>query len=549
MALIDFIKNAQRSDLYWMLALATLSGLANAALIIAVNEVTDVIAVGERPGVTAWGVFLLAFLIFYWGNRIAMLRANRVIEGLLKRLRARIMDHIRRSELRDIEQLGRGRLYSLVAHETNQLSVVFPLVIDGVQQLILLLVALVYLAFLSLPVALVFLVSSILALWLFQLIDRDYRVTLKQVHAGQAELLDAVGHVVHGGKELRLNQRKSDALFVDYRRLSRRTRRRLEAAGDLWGSLMMLGSIQVYTMLGLVIFVLPLTVAGFNEAIFKVIPVLLFCFGALSKIVWQWPTVARTDVGLRSILDIDAQLARTDRISPDLARSEAPRFSNFQSIHFEALTYSYRDVTRETTFTLGPLSLEVSRGEMLFLVGGNGSGKSSTLRLMTGLIAADSGSIVVDGALVSGTGLAGYRELFSAVFADFHLFDRFHGLDSVDPRRVNELIDQMGLSGKVGFDNDRFTTVSLSTGQRKRLGLILSLMEDRPIYVFDEWSAEQDVHFRAYFYDTVLPAMKAQGKTIIAVTHDDRYWNRADRVVKLDLGRVEWDRPGNALEG
>jgi len=145
---------------------------------------------------------------------------------------------------------------------------------------------------------------------------------------------------------------------------------------------------------------------------------------------------------------------------------------------------------------------------------------------------------------VAGRAIAGFRELFSAIFVDFHLFDRLYGLENIDPLTVNRLIDEMGLAGKVRFENGRFTRLHLSTGQRKRLALIAALLEDRPIYLFDEWSAEQDIHFRKTFYETILPNLRKKGKLVIAVTHDERYWHLADRVVKLDLGSIVWDRPG-----
>jgi len=181
----------------------------------------------------------------------------------------------------------------------------------------------------------------------------------------------------------------------------------------------------------------------------------------------------------------------------------------------------------------------VQRGEIIFLVGGNGSGKSTALRLMTGLYKADAGQIMVDGRVLDSFGFAGLREQFSAIFANFHLFDRLYGLENISEQSVNQLIDDMELTGKVRYKNGQFTDLNLSTGQRKRLALIAAILEDRPIYAFDEWSAEQDAHFREVFYRKILPQLKQKGKTIIAVTHDERYWNVADRIVKFDLGKIQ----------
>ena len=57
-------------------------------------------------------------------------------------------------------------------------------------------------------------------------------------------------------------------------------------------------------------------------------------------------------------------------------------------------------------------------------------------------------------------------------------------------------------------------------------------------YDFDEWAADQDPEFRRYFYDVLLPGLKAEGRTLIVVTHDDRYFHVADQVVFMEEGRV-----------
>ncbi len=103
---------------------------------------------------------------------------------------------------------------------------------------------------------------------------------------------------------------------------------------------------------------------------------------------------------------------------------------------------------------------------------------------------------------------------------------------------MERLIERMQLGGKVGFENDRFTTRDLSTGQRKRLAMIVGMLEDREVYIFDEWAADQDAHFREKFYSEILPDFKARGKTVLAVTHDDHYWHLCDRRIVLDLGMI-----------
>ncbi len=544
MAMREFIGRAPARDIRTMLALALVAGLANAFLIVVVNEVTESIAGGGRPDLVAWVGFAVAFVLFYQCNNVALLRANVVIERLLKGLRTDVMDKLRRSELQTVDRLGRGGLYTLVSQETNHLSVTFPLRVSGVQQAILLAMSLVYLAWLS-PAALgVFLLAVLLGYIGYRMVSKGLRDAMAVIQERQARMLDSIGDIIHGAKELRLNEKKSDDVFALYRGMSHSVEGQLISAGEIWASLLLMGGFVTYLMLGVVGFVFPAKVPDFNKIVFQVVPVLLFCMGPLTKLVAQSPMYLRADVGLQSILDIDRQLLEAGGISTEEARDLSRSYADFLTLSFDRLRFSYRDAQGTRLFTVGPLDLSVKRGETVFLVGGNGSGKSTVLRLVTGLLPAEGGTILVDGAPVEGRAVAGYRELFSAIFVDFHLFDRLYGLEGVSPVAVNRMIEEMELGGKVRYENGRFTQLALSTGQRKRLGLIAALLEDRPVYVFDEWSAEQDTRFREVFYTRVLPDLKARGKTVIAVTHDDRYWHVADRLVKMDLGRVEWERSG-----
>ncbi|MBB5360913.1 putative ATP-binding cassette transporter [Rhodanobacter sp. ANJX3] len=190
-------------------------------------------------------------------------------------------------------------------------------------------------------------------------------------------------------------------------------------------------------------------------------------------------------------------------------------------------------------YELGPLDLTIRRGETLFLVGGNGGGKSTLLLLLCGLLTPTAGQILIDGVPVRNN-IAAYRRLFAGVFGDFHLFadvvnDQGH---SVDDDTVAAWLHALMLGDKVSSSQGRLSELSLSTGQRKRLALLQTQAQDRTIYFFDEWAADQDAHFRNHFYRSILPTMKRMGKTLIVISHDDRYFDAADRVVKLDSGRI-----------
>lgn len=545
MVVLDFLRRADAAQVRTMMVLTTVSGFANALLVVIVNAVASEVAAGERPGAWMWAAFVGVFALYFVCDRVALLRANAIIERLLRDLRVGIVARLRRSELPTVEKLGRGQLYNLVAQETNHLSVAFPLLIECFQQGMLLLASLVYLAWLS-PAALAVFVAAVgLGVLGYLQIDETFRQTMRDLGRGQAQVVDAVGDIIDGGKELRLNARRSESVFTSFRALSDGSQQLQARAGEHWTSMILLTNFVIYFMLGAVAFVFPQYIGGHSTIVFQLVPTLLFCIGPVTRIVAMSPMYLRADVGLRSIFSVQAQLDAAPAVDPQEARAQAAPYRDFRVIDYRGLRHSYRDAEGQATFTAGPLDLQVRRGDTLFLVGGNGSGKSTALRLMTGLYPAEAGDIRVDGEPVR---VSGFRELFSAVFADFHLFDRLYGLEHADPAEVARLIDEMGLRDKVRYQDGQFSDLNLSTGQRKRLALIAALLEDRPVYVFDEWSAEQDVHFREQFYLRILPGLKARGKTVIAVTHDDRFWHLADRVVRLDLGQVQWERTGRELE-
>jgi putative pyoverdin transport system ATP-binding/permease protein len=249
-------------------------------------------------------------------------------------------------------------------------------------------------------------------------------------------------------------------------------------------------------------------------------------------------SLAKSNVAVHNIMLLEQRLDRFAQVTRNGAGVISSVPPDFTDIQMQGLSFSYVDQESNELFRVGPLDLDIRRGEILFVMGGNGSGKTTLLKLLTALYYPTAGRLLVDNYPIEGAALKSYRELFSAIFADFHLFRKLYGLSNVPEATVQKLLTQFELEQKTAFAGDHFTNLQLSTGQRKRLALIVALLEDRPIYIFDEWAADQDPEFRQYFYEQLLPDLAAQGKTIVAVTHDDRYFHVAHRVIKMELGRI-----------
>ena len=130
-----------------------------------------------------------------------------------------------------------------------------------------------------------------------------------------------------------------------------------------------------------------------------------------------------------------------------------------------------------------------------------------------------------------------YRQLFTTVFADYYLFDDLLKAETV-PAEAERYLERLEVAHKVSIKDGGFTTTDLSSGQRKRLALMAAWLEGRPILVFDEWAADQDPAFRQIFYTELLPDLRRLGKTIVVISHDDRYFGSADQLVRLRHGCI-----------
>jgi putative ATP-binding cassette transporter len=213
--------------------------------------------------------------------------------------------------------------------------------------------------------------------------------------------------------------------------------------------------------------------------------------------------------------------------------------AEWSRIELVGVTHRYYREHEDATFQLGPIDLAFRPGEVVYLIGGNGSGKTTLAKLLLGLYTPESGVIRVDGVAIDDAGRDRYRELFSAVFADYHLFDSLHGAagPGIDERARRHL-ERLGLERRVRVEAGTLHVDGLSQGQRRRLALVAACLDDRPFYVFDEWAADQDPEFRRVFYTELIPELRARGKTVLVITHDDAYFALADRCLRMDFGRL-----------
>jgi putative pyoverdin transport system ATP-binding/permease protein len=310
--------------------------------------------------------------------------------------------------------------------------------------------------------------------------------------------------------------------------------------------------LMFFVFIGLVLFVLSRVLSVPPDAMSGYALIFLYMVLPMDAVLMAIPSINRTRVALERVEKGTAGLVnRADRdhpVSPaedatedagDAAdRAEPPRAA-FDSLRLAGVTHAYHREQEDRSFLLGPIDLEIRRGEIVFLIGGNGSGKTTLAKLLVGLYAPEAGQVILNGRPIGDADRDDYRQLFSAVFSDFFLFERLLGLGaSGRGAEVQRWLRELQLDRKVTVDGGALSTTDLSQGQRKRLALLVAYLEDRPFYVFDEWAADQDPTYKAIFYERLLPDLRGRGKTVLVITHDDRYFHAADRCVELDAGQL-----------
>ena len=546
------------------LIIAGIAGIGNAAILGLINRGAALASEDSSLiGLRLLMLFGFCMVVFFYGKRYAMIQASIVVEHMVRNRLLRVADHVRRSELEIIENLGRGELYSKLAKDTGLISQSGLIIVNAAQQSFVLLFCLLYIAYLSKAAFAATIFTIGIGVVVYTRHAQRLEALMNRLSVKEAELLDVVAQMLDGFKEIRLNRRKNEAIYERLVGVSADARDLKIDAQTGFCIDIMFSDLCFYTLLAVVVFLLPRFVPTYGAVILMITSAILFIIGPLQMVVQAAPVFERAKTALANLADLERRLAVGLAAEVPGAHSVNADFRGFQTITLNAACFTYGmspgaaavkaavNGSASTNgggngengaFSIGPLNLTINRGETIFLVGGNGSGKTTTLKLLTGLYVPQSGVVKVDHDLVGGHNVQRYRELFATVFTQFHLFDRLYGLEGVEDARVNEILDELQLTGKTRFENGRFTTTELSTGQRKRLALAVCLLEGKDILVFDEWAADQDPHFRKYFYEQVLRRLKAQGITIIAATHDDRYWHLADRVIRMEYG-VAVDEP------
>jgi putative ATP-binding cassette transporter len=539
MSFIQLVRREMHGSMPKLIFMSGLGGISNASILAAINTGVQDSSAGQKPGLWAASLFVVALFLFMKTQQFVTITATAEIEAIIHKIRLRLMNNIRNSELLELERIGRARIVAAVTSDTAVLTQASNMLCFTVQGAVLIFFVGLYIAFLSLTAFTLAVVIIFGAGLVFHYKNKRLSAQKSESAAWERRLFDRLTDFLDGFKEVRLNKTRSDDLFDDASEVSKTAANiKIRTQAETF-KMIVTSQISMYILLGAVVFVAPnLSDSLGGASIAKTTTALLFIVGACFGLVQSIPILLNANAAADRIARLETAMAAT-------VSSAAPRElvapQRFEKIEMRNIVFRYVDRFSDTSFRIGPISFTLNAGELIFLTGGNGSGKSTFLRVLSGLYPPDSGEVILDGKAITDTNRDEYRALMSAIFFDYHLFQRLYGLPEADPAEIDRLLRQFRLNEKTGLKSGEFRTLDLSGGQRRRLALIVSLLEKRPIMLLDEWTAEQDPEFRRKFYDELLPEMMQAGATVIVITHDDRYLDELHlpaRKIKMDEGRI-----------
>lgn len=549
MNLIRLLQTLGRQPLRRLVGCAALSALSTTAVLgvvtYAAQQVYD--TKEEFVDVPLAALFLVGVLAYmvYESRMIAQLAAD--VEQAIDRLRMKLVGRLRHADLWRLEHFGRTRLFGNITQSCKVISSNSQYLAQAMRSFVLIATILLYIAAVSLVAFLLLSTLLTAAAAVYWRLNRSLDRRQEGLAGQEGELFECVSDLFDGFKEQRLCSARSRAMGEAFGKLSAETvAARSEVHLHTWQQYVF-GETIFNLMLGLVAFVVPVYAPSVSAELVKISAAILFMATPIFGLMQSLAVLRAAEAAAGRMLAIEGELAALAEPGSEGPAEPVPAL--FDEIRMEGIEFAFPAPAGEEPFSLGPLDVSIRAGEVIFVTGGNGSGKSTLIKLLTGLYRPEQGRLTIDGLEVSAARLAGYRALMAPVFSDFHLFARLYGLGEIDRVTAEELLQWMEMGHKAGFEGDRFTRTDLSTGQRKRLALVAALLEAKPILILDEWAADQDSHFRKKFYREILPELKRRGMTIIAVTHDDRYFDAADRRLHLEEGRLIARQAGGGVTG
>lgn len=540
MEIIRFLLARSRAILLLTIVLGGVSGAMNASMLALLNAA--VFRPTGAPG-KLLPMFILLCVAAPLTRVVSELFLLRLGQNAVYSLRTEIARQVLTVPLRWLEQNGTHRILSILTDDLYNLTGTVGQIPVICVNIGVVSSCLIYMAWLKWQ-----LLAAVLSFMAIGILTYRFGVGRAELHFERArqsenDLQKHYQGLLFGMKELKLHQKRREVFLTRVLGKSAHEFRTEAIAGmNIYILAANWGQLLIFVIIGVSVFALRGFLSAEAGVLTGFIMALLYMMAPLQMILNAAPGLVRARIAIRNVHDLGIKLSRS--ASSEVTGSALAAQGRSVHLQLRNVVYSHREADSPDVFTVGPIDLAIEPGELLFITGGNGSGKTTLAKLLVGLYTPDEGDLRYNGKTVTDENRDSYRQLFSGVFSDFFLFESLLGLERAQlDDRAREYIRFLRLNEKVRVQDGVFSTTALSQGQRKRLALLTCCLEDRPVLFFDEWAADQDPSFKEFFYGTILPGLRAQGKTVIVISHDDRYYGVADRIVNLESGRITGDAP------
>jgi cyclic peptide transporter len=524
-----------KKDIYYkeapeIITLSVLAGISNAIIIFLITCTLN----GRDNLKYIIYYFLVSFYIYIVGRRTLEMKLAHLSQLIIKSIRETIFEKLFGTNFEKFEKMESGKLTATITADINQIGDLAGLVVILITSVITIVSSFIILAMISAMSTLAALLIIAIVAFIYAYFSskaRDYFETARET---QNIFIAKIEALITGFKDISLHKQKKNEYSQEMKEINQKYMENNIKAFRMFIDAFMFGESLFIIVLGSIAFGFSFIFKSISDQeLIAFVTILLYILGPINSILNSVPRIMQIRVAIDRVKQLMNQL-------PDLNVDEKrEKISNetIEEFSVENLTYEYENNDGTKGFKVGPIDFNLKKGEILFIIGGNGSGKSTLLKQLTGLYRSNAGHIKINGKAIDDSYLGEYS---STVFADSYLFKRIYNANLNDQEEmIKEHLNMFDLYDKVQIVDGQFTTTLLSTGQRKRLHLLRCYLENKSIFIFDEIAADQDPQFRKYFYKTLVPIMKKKGKIVIAVTHDDHYFEVADKILKLDMGKID----------